>query len=56
MHENMYGKDSGKDSGNNIFHSTCSSYSVTLTVLPIRGGAYAPFPLKLSGLFDYLGQ
>lgn len=46
----MYGKDSGKDSGNNIFYSTCSSYSVTLTVLPIRGGDYAPFPLKLSGL------
>lgn len=44
MHENMYGKDSGKDSGNNIFYSTCPSYSVTLTVLPIRGGDYAPFP------------
>lgn len=42
-----------QDSHYNISHPTCSSHTVTLTLLPSRGGGLCSLPLESGLVYDY---
>lgn len=55
-HDSLWQIEFSEDGHSNISHHICSSYNITLKLLPSSGGRYVSYPWTYADLYDCLNQ